>query len=70
MSETMTAGQLIDLHEIGTDAEPKPKLLIKTDPMNVLRLVLPAGKSIPEHKAAKEITVQCVAWQGGLHRNG
>ncbi|KLU07585.1 hypothetical protein RISK_000663 [Rhodopirellula islandica] len=61
MSETMTAGKLIDLHDIGTDAEPKPKLLIKTEPMNVMRLVLPAGKAIPEHKAAKDITVQCVA---------
>ena len=26
----------------------------------MLRLVLPAGKSIPEHKAAKHITVQCI----------
>lgn len=54
-------GQLIDLHDIGTDQEPKPKLLIKTEPINVMRLVLPAGKTIPEHKAAKDITVQCVA---------
>lgn len=54
-------GQLIDLHDIGTDENPKPKLLIKTEPMNVMRLVLPAGKAIPEHKAANDITVQCIA---------
>ena len=27
----------------------------------VMRLILPAGKNIPEHKAPKEISVQCVA---------
>ncbi|QDT09633.1 cupin domain-containing protein [Stieleria marina] len=61
MTGTTAAGQLIDLHDIGTNDQPKPKLLIKTEPMNVMRLVLTAGKAIPEHKAAKDITVQCVA---------
>ncbi|QDT05409.1 AraC-like ligand binding domain protein [Rubripirellula lacrimiformis] len=54
-------GKLIDLNDVGSGDDPKPKLLIKTGPMNVMRLVLSAGKSIAEHKAAKEITVQCVA---------
>ena len=27
----------------------------------MLRLVLAAGKTIPAHKAAKEITVQCIS---------
>lgn len=61
MTQDTTAGQLIDILETGLDADPKPKLLVKTGPINVMRLILPAGKAIPEHKAAKEITVQCVA---------
>ncbi|MCA9139488.1 MAG: cupin domain-containing protein [Planctomycetales bacterium] len=60
MDQAFNAGQLIDLHDVGSAAEPKPKLLVSTASMNVLRLVLPAGKVIPEHKAAKEITVQCL----------
>lgn len=59
MPPATTAGQLIDLQDVGID--PKPQLLIKTESMNVMRLVLPAGKEIAEHKAPKEITVQCVA---------
>jgi quercetin dioxygenase-like cupin family protein len=34
--------------------------LLKTDAMEVIRLVLPAGKEIAEHKAPGEITVQCL----------
>ncbi|TWU48653.1 hypothetical protein Poly51_45540 [Rubripirellula tenax] len=54
-------GQLLDLHDFGNDAEPKPKLLLQNDSFKVMRLVLRAGKTIPEHKAMKEITVQTVA---------
>ncbi|MDA8746032.1 cupin domain-containing protein [Rubripirellula amarantea] len=61
MNNTISAGQLIDLHDVTGDGQPKPKLLVQTGPMNVMRLVLPAGKGIPEHKAAKDITVQCVS---------
>ncbi len=59
MPQATIAGQLIDLHDV--DMDSKPELLIKTESMNVIRLVLPAGKQIAEHKAPKEITVQCVA---------
>lgn len=55
------ATELIDLLQIEPDAEPKPKLLLQNDSFKVMRLVLPAGKTIPEHKAPKEITVQCVS---------
>ena len=34
--------------------------LIKTAALEVIRLVLPAGKEIPMHKASGEITVQCL----------
>lgn len=56
-------GELIDLLDTGDGSEPKPKLLVKAEAFNVMRLVLPAGKEIPEHTAPKEITVQCVRGQ-------
>ena len=41
-------------------AETKTSTLLKTSDMEVLRLVMPAGKTIAEHKAPGEITVQCL----------
>ena len=34
--------------------------LVKTTDLKVVRLILPAGKVIPPHKAPGEITVQCL----------
>ena len=33
---------------------------MKTKTLEIIRLVIPAGKDIPEHKAHGEITVQCL----------
>jgi quercetin dioxygenase-like cupin family protein len=41
-------------------AESRTQTLVKTNALEVLRLVLPAGKVIPEHRAPSEITVQCL----------
>jgi quercetin dioxygenase-like cupin family protein len=53
--------QVIDIRPLA-DAIPKSvtKTLIKTDHLEVIRLVLPAGKEIPSHKVSGEITVQCL----------
>ncbi len=34
--------------------------LVKGQQLEVMRLVLPAGKALPEHSAPGEITVQCL----------
>lgn len=34
--------------------------LIKTDQLEVIRLIVPAGKAIAPHKVAGEVTVQCL----------
>ncbi len=34
--------------------------LLKTDSLEVIRLVLPSGKSIPSHQAAGDLTLQCI----------
>lgn len=54
-------GQLIDVRPLNDRiADTQTRTLIKTDAFQVLRLVLPAGKKIAEHKAPAEITVQCI----------
>lgn len=54
-------GELFDVGPLGSAlADAKTRTLLKTDDMEVLRLVLPAGKTIAEHKVPGEITVQCL----------
>ncbi|TWT74335.1 cupin domain-containing protein [Allorhodopirellula solitaria] len=55
------AGEIIDVRPLGDKLqESKTQALLKTDNIEALRLVLPAGKKIAEHKAPGEITVQCL----------
>lgn len=41
-------------------ANSKTTTLVKSNDLELIRLVLPAGKEIPSHKAPGEITVQCL----------
>lgn len=40
--------------------ESKTNVLVKTDALEVIRIVLPAGKQLPPHRVEGEITVQCL----------
>ena len=54
-------GQAIDIRPLGPAiAGARTAALFKTDQIEVMRLVLPAGKSVPSHKVAGEITIQCL----------
>ncbi len=54
-------GELIDLAPLGDRFnDVAPIALLRTDDMEVMRLVLPKGKSIPEHRVAGELTLQCL----------
>ena len=54
-------GDVIDVRPLaGTLASSKTRTLIKTPHIEVIRIVLPAGKVIADHKAPGEITVQCL----------
>lgn len=56
-----TPGDLIDVRPLGPAlTSAKSITLLRTDHLEVVRLVLPAGKRIPEHRAPGEITVQCL----------
>ena len=54
-------GEVIDVRPLTTFlASSKTKALIKTPHVEMIRMVLPAGKVISEHKARGEIIVQCL----------
>lgn len=53
-------------------ALPKAKssTLLKSAGLELVRLVIPAGKEIPPHRAPGEITVQCVEGQVAFQHDG
>ncbi len=58
------SGEMISLRPLGDAiSTTKTSTLFKTDAMEAIRLVLPAGKKIAEHKAPGEITVHCLEGQ-------
>jgi quercetin dioxygenase-like cupin family protein len=59
--ERAEPGEVIDVRPLGPRLPDEiTKTLIKTDRLEVLRLVVPAGKEIPAHQVSGEITVQCL----------
>jgi quercetin dioxygenase-like cupin family protein len=54
-------GQAIDVQPLGARlAHEKTVALFKSADLEVMRLVLLAGKSLPPHKVPGEITIQCI----------
>jgi len=54
-------GELIDVRPLSDVLQDsKSVTLMRTDHLEVVRLVLPAGKQVPEHRAPGEITAQCL----------
>ena len=55
------SNEVISVGPLGPElAASKTSTLLKTEHMQVIRLVVPAGKEIPAHDAPGEITVQCI----------
>ena len=58
------AGDIIDLAPYGAHLpEMASTALFRTDCLEVLRMVLPAGRSVPQHHVDEEVTVQCLEGQ-------
>jgi quercetin dioxygenase-like cupin family protein len=54
-------GEVVDARPLGSAlASAQTKTLIRAEQVEVIRLVIPAGKDIAEHKAKGEIVVQCL----------
>ncbi len=52
-------GEVVNLRPLGAAlATTETKTLVKTKDIEVIRLIVPAGKEIPAHKAKGEIVVQ------------
>lgn len=55
------SGELIDIRPLGDAITGvRTATLYKTQHLEVFRLVLLAGKEMPEHKVVGELTVQCL----------
>jgi quercetin dioxygenase-like cupin family protein len=54
-------GQVVDVHPLGARLTAQKSIaLFKSQDLEVMRLVLPAGKSLPPHRVRGEITIQCL----------
>ena len=54
-------GELVDVRPLGSAlASAQTKTLVRAEQVEVIRLVVPAGKEIAEHNAKGEIIVQCL----------
>jgi quercetin dioxygenase-like cupin family protein len=66
-----TSGQIIDIRPLGDKLKQSlTTTLVKTDKLEIIRLVLPAGKEVPQHQVAGEITVQCLEGMVGFSVQG
>ncbi len=55
------SGELIDIRPLGSGlGNATTRALYKSSHLEVFRMVLPAGKNMPSHQVAGEITVQCL----------
>lgn len=56
-----TSGTVIDLRPLGEKCATFSSIaLVKTAQLEVIRMTMPRGKTMPAHKVAGEITVQCL----------
>ena len=54
-------GELVDIRPLGSVLSTSQRtILLRAEQVEIVRLVVPAGKEIPEHKAKGEIVVQCL----------
>jgi quercetin dioxygenase-like cupin family protein len=54
-------GEVVDVRPLGAAlAATGTRTLVKADALDVIRLVVPAGKEIPTHKAKGELVVHCL----------
>jgi quercetin dioxygenase-like cupin family protein len=65
------SGQPLDVRPLGARlATEKTSALFKSKDLEVMRLVLLAGKSLPPHQVPGEITIQCLEGSLGIELEG
>jgi quercetin dioxygenase-like cupin family protein len=64
-------GDVVNVRPLGASlAQAKTTTLIKTKNLEVIRLVLPRGKHLPQHEAPAEATIQCLEGRIRMDLNG
>ncbi len=64
-------GQLVDVQPLGDQlGEARTFALFKSNELEVIRLVMPAGKTMPPHKVRGEITIHCLEGEIDLLGDG
>lgn len=57
-------GEIIDIRPLGSRLKERvTSTLAKTEALELLRLVIPAGTQIAQHQVPGEVTVQCLEGQ-------
>lgn len=65
------SGRPVDVAPLGTRlASHRTQALFKSTDLEVIRLVLPCGKSLPPHQVAGEITIQCLEGRIRVNADG
>jgi quercetin dioxygenase-like cupin family protein len=60
-------GDIVDVRPLGSAlATTQTTTLVRAEQVEVIRLVVPAGKDIAEHKAKGEIVMQCLEGRVGF----
>lgn len=63
--------EVIDVRPLGAAVKTsQTETLMKTDSLEVIRLVLPAGKYLPPHQAKGELLVQCLEGRVAFDADG
>ena len=57
------SGEVVDVRSTG---DARTRALVKTDDLEVLRLVVPRGESIDTHQVPGEITIHCLEGRAAL----
>jgi quercetin dioxygenase-like cupin family protein len=54
-------GEVVDVRPLGSAlASAQTKTVVRAEQVEVIRLVVPAGKEIPEHQAKGDVVVHCL----------
>lgn len=66
-----SSGDVIDLHPYQQRLqEAMSTAIVRTEHLELIRTVLHAGKSVPEHDVSCEITIQCIEGSFTVHAHG
>lgn len=70
-SDRLMPGEVLEIAaHASTGGEAQTASLLKTDRAEVIRLVIPAGKSIPRHTAPGELIIHCTQGRVGFESMG